>query len=145
MKKKISKPNQPNHQKPKATTMTPINQLNKAETIQHYNAVMIEELKSQFKFVIENMAGVELRLTQRIDALITKNQEEHDCFKLVLHRHSGLFEKIDQRFDKVDERFDSLEKKWMALLRQSNITKKKSRSSKRLCDRLFFTRGVCSH
>ena len=95
--------------KQKATTLTPIDQLNKAETIQHYNAVLIEDLKSQFKMVIERSEGAEERTRQFIEELHTKTQERFDNVDLVLRHHSELFEEMDERFNKVDQRFDRLE------------------------------------
>ena len=37
------------------------------EKIEHYNAILIEELTSQFKFVTEHMMSIEERLAKKMD------------------------------------------------------------------------------
>lgn len=96
-----------------------IDELSQKETIAHYNAVMIEELRSQFKFVIEKSEGVEERTRQLINELHQKTEERFDDVDLVLRKHSEMFVQVDQRFDRLvkkvdghDQRFESLEHKF---------------------------------
>ena len=88
-----------------------IDELSHKESIAHYNAVMIEELRSQFKFVIEKSESSEGRLRQLIEDLRKENQEDHDDIKLVLRKNSDMFEQVDRRFDILEKKVDGLEQK----------------------------------
>ena len=81
--------------KSKATIMTPVAELSPSETNVHYSAVMIEEIRSSQKLVIEHMDGVEARLERKIEAVDNKLEDFRN--------------EVNLRFKKVDARFDILE------------------------------------
>lgn len=94
-------------------------------TVEHYNAVLIEDLHSKMDFVIEHMNGVETRLSEKMDNIQQENNKRFDNIEGVLQYHSTLlnqnevrwnqnderWEQAEQRFDRIDERFDRLETK----------------------------------
>ncbi len=63
---------------------TPVDELGEKETLMHYNAVLLEDLKSKMELIIEWMQAIELRF-------------------------NVTFEAIDKRFDAIDARFLTLE------------------------------------
>jgi chromosome segregation ATPase len=119
--RKKSSPRRPTQARPLRAGKDPAT----AKQIQHYNAVLIESLESNFKFVIEKVDGMESRLNQRIDEERAKNDERFDRIESVLSYHSGQFKRVDSklkeiesklaehdaRFTQIDARFDRLESK----------------------------------
>ncbi len=73
----------------KAQVDTPLDKLDEKETIMHYNAVLIEALRSEMKLVLE-----------RVDALDTKFESKIDTFK------NELASKIDFVKDALECKFE---------------------------------------
>lgn len=61
-------------------------------TIEHYNAVLLEEIRSQMELVIEHVDGVESRLQNTIRALDQKMGQEVELLKSVAHEQSSRIE-----------------------------------------------------
>ncbi|MBI2346812.1 MAG: hypothetical protein HYV03_08070 [Deltaproteobacteria bacterium] len=79
----------------------------------HYNAILIEEMRSQMQLVIEKVEGVEERLITRMDdrfakvddqlQLLTSTTQEHS------HRLNRLENKLDQTANKLDQTANKLD------------------------------------
>jgi uncharacterized protein (DUF3084 family) len=85
--------------------------LSSAAQIQHYNALLIEDLKSDFKFVVEHMNGIEKRLTERMDRTDAANQQRFDTIEAILKLHSQHFQKNEERWQKNEERWQKNEER----------------------------------
>lgn len=70
-----------------------------------YNAILIEELRSEFKFVIEHVTGVEERLTRRMD-------EKFEDVRKILTHHSDLLNENGESWKKNEERWQKNEEHW---------------------------------
>lgn len=70
-----------------------------AKSIAHYNGILIEELNSKFKFVVEHVTGVEARLMGRMDEKFSEIDDNFDQVRKVLGYHSQLLEKHGQILD----------------------------------------------
>jgi len=73
----------------KATIKTPVKELRKGETIEHYNAVLLEDIKSKMELVIEGMEGTRVSLKEDMSNLDRKLTGEIELLKGVAHRHSS--------------------------------------------------------
>ena len=76
----------------KATVRTPVKDLGKGETIEHYNAVLYEDLMSKMELVIEGMEGTRDVLREDMRQLEQRITGEIGLLKTVVHRHSGDLE-----------------------------------------------------
>lgn len=75
-----------------------VSELSEEGRIAHYSAVLVEDLKSQFKLVIEHVEGVRETLGQKIDTL------EHKVGTLE-QRFDKLEYKVDKGFAEVAKKF----------------------------------------
>jgi len=82
-----------------------------AKEIQHYNAVLIEELKSQFQMVTENTKTSEERLTKNMNERFAEQDDRFKTFEIILKYHTELFWKNDKRWEDNGKRFVVIEKK----------------------------------
>lgn len=82
-----------------------------AENVAHYTAVLVEDLKDQFKFVIEHVSGMEERLIKRMDTRFSEHDARFDVIDMVLKGHSQSLQKIDSRLDGVESRLGKVESK----------------------------------
>ncbi|EKD52052.1 MAG: hypothetical protein ACD_62C00126G0008 [uncultured bacterium] len=53
--------------KSKKTTAKKSVKIDPINSIEHYNAILLEEMRSEFKFVIEHTSDIEKRLNARMD------------------------------------------------------------------------------
>ncbi len=65
-----------------------------SETVEHYNAILLEDIKSKMELVIEGMQTVETRLTCRMDGMETRLMGEIDMLKLAVTVHSGEIKEL---------------------------------------------------
>ena len=72
----------------KATVKTQVKDLKGKETIEHYNAVLLEDMKSQMDWVIEGMDSVKHEINDKMAHLDTKITQEVELLKTVIHSHS---------------------------------------------------------
>ena len=72
----------------KATVKTPIKDLKKGETVEHYNSVLLEDIKSKMELVLEGMDVVKSELKKEMHNLDEKLTGEIELLKTVVHKHS---------------------------------------------------------
>lgn len=108
---------------PKKKSNLPVNPTEKDQL--HYNAVLLEEIRSQMNAVIETVEVTGANLNEKIDGVEKRLTARIEVIEIVvkgnsakLKEHDKQFEKIDQRFEKIetklkehDQRFDRLEEK----------------------------------
>lgn len=71
----------------------------------HYTAVLVEGLRSDFKFVIEKVDGLEERLIRRMDEGFELHDERFDRIEAVLKTHSQMLQDNEGRWQQNDERW----------------------------------------
>jgi len=90
------------------------------EKIEHYNAILIEELTSQFKFVTEHMMSIEERLAKKMDDKFGQVDSRFDIIEKTLENHSDRLNTVENvlvefkresngRFDQIENRLGSVE------------------------------------
>lgn len=82
------------------------------ETVEHYNAVLIEDLHSKMGLVIENMTGVEARLSEKMDSMQQENNKRFDNIEAVLQYHSTILNKHSTLLNENEERWKRNEERW---------------------------------
>lgn len=88
--------------KKKATVTTPVNELTREETIEHYNAVMIEEIRSTIRTELEGIHSRMDSFERKMDSL----EKRMDSFE---NRMDSLENRMDSFRIEVNNRFDMLE------------------------------------
>ena len=90
------------------------------EKIEHYNAILIEELTSQFKFVTEHMVSIEERLVKKMDEKFDKIDTRFDMIEKTLEVHSNRLGKVEDRLGKVEDRTGTIEHILLEFKRETN-------------------------
>ncbi len=67
---------------------TSVAELDRSATIEHYNAVMLEELRASFRNALEVTANWKDGLEAKIDALRAEMRTRFDTLEVVLRVHS---------------------------------------------------------
>ena len=106
----MSKEQKPSKTTPKKESVI----MTSAQEIQHYNAIMIEELRSQFRAVIEHSTSIEQRLVARMDQTDEKTERRFQDIETILKQHSELHRQNLARWDANDKRWDANDKRWDA-------------------------------
>lgn len=88
---------------------TPVKDLSQGEEIQHYNAILIEEIRSEMKMVVEHVTTSEERIMARMDERFLEVDQSFDDVRRILSYHTELFRKNDERWQKNDERWQKAE------------------------------------
>lgn len=70
-----------------------------SETIAHYNAVLIEDLRSEFKFVVEHVSSLSDRLDKKFDEQEVKFNERFNIIEAILQDHSCRWQENDKRWE----------------------------------------------
>ena len=83
----------------KASVRTPVNKLTGKETIEHYSAVLLGEIRSQLKLVVENAEGSESRLRSDLKTMEGRLGQEVELLKSVIHSHNT---KVEIAYDLVN-------------------------------------------
>lgn len=83
-----------------------------AKSIQHYNAVLIEDLRSEFKFVVEHVSDVERRLTEKIDDSNTEHRERFKTIEAILKLHTEMLHENGERWKRNEDRWNQNERRW---------------------------------
>ncbi len=92
-------------EKGKGRIDTPTEELDEKDTIMHYNAVLLEELKSKMDFVIEFMTASVSQLNRKIDALDYKvDMMAIEFDKKLLASEERLTRQFDAKLDAMEER-----------------------------------------
>ena len=81
-KRKTDKPK--SKRKSKATIMTPVAELSPNDTIEHYNAVMIEDIRSTVKLLSEGMTTLRSELKGEISSLRTEMNGRFDVVEAAI-------------------------------------------------------------
>ncbi len=72
----------------KPTIKTPVKNLKKSETIAHYNAILIENIESNMKAVIESVEATESRLSNEMSEFRKEVNNRFEIVEGVLRIHS---------------------------------------------------------
>ena len=91
---------------------TPVSDLGEKDTIMHYNAVILEDLKSKMDFVIEFMQTVKLDLEQKIGDLRAEMNLKFDALNYKIDK---VEERLTLRIDKIAVRLDDHESRLATL------------------------------
>lgn len=93
----------------------------KNETVEHYNAILLEDIKSKMEAVIEGMQSVETRLTSKMDDMeahlssditmlktaVTAHSGEIKELKTAVTAHSGEIRKLESNMQAMEQRLDT--------------------------------------
>jgi len=79
---------------------------------EHYTAILIEELDSKFKFVVEHMSGIEERLSRDLREFKIETEANFKQVGRVLKFHSDLLEKNEERWKQNEQRWKQNEERW---------------------------------
>lgn len=71
----------------------------KKSTIEHYNAVLIEEIRDNMKFIIEKVMTLEENLRAEFCNEISKQNEKLANLELIAGRHSMILKGHDTQFE----------------------------------------------
>lgn len=102
MNRKTSKNKDANIQK--AKVRTPVEKLRGKETIEHYNAVLLEDIRSKMEQVIEGMEATKDELKKEARHLEQHLTQEIELLKSVVHKHSGTLGIPDDSYVLVGNR-----------------------------------------
>jgi chromosome segregation ATPase len=72
-----------------STIKTPLDKLNKGEKIEHYNAVLLEDLKSDMKAVIDGMESTKVTLRREMQEFRSEVNQRFDTIEFVVRQHSS--------------------------------------------------------
>src|SRR3989338_4710108 len=79
----------------KVTIKTPIEKLNKNETIEHYNAVLLEDIKSKMELVIEGMEITKEFIHKEVSEFRCETNQRFDMIEGIVREHSGQLQNIE--------------------------------------------------
>jgi hypothetical protein len=103
----------------KARTDTPVEELSKKDTIEHYNAIMIEELNSKIDIVIDGLEATKRELRGEISAFRTEVNNRFDMVEAAIKCNAdGIRELktiLDRTIIRVDDHEERLERVEKAL------------------------------
>lgn len=93
---------------PKQKAKLPVNPTEKEQI--RYNAVLLEEIRSQTNAVIETVDLTRTTLEEKIDGVEKRLTDRIEIVEMVVKANSAKLQEHDLRFEKIDQRFDGLEK-----------------------------------
>lgn len=96
----------------KKTTETSWGKMSKTETLIHRQTILIENLESNFKFVIEKVDGMEERINRRADERFAQQDERFDRIEAVLRVHSQLLNQNEERWKQNEKRWVENGERW---------------------------------
>ncbi len=95
---------------------TPIDELDARETMMHYNAVLMEDLRSKMDLVLENAEDATRGLSQKIDSLRCHMDQRFmlvekaiRCNKDEIERLRGCMGIVEVKLDRLAKRYDAHE------------------------------------
>ena len=78
-------------QKKKAKLRTPVANLNEKDSIEHYNAILIEEIQSSMKAVIETVHLSQEQTNRKFEKIETRMDQNHEDLKVAIaHNSTGI-------------------------------------------------------
>ncbi len=81
----------------KATTRTPVKNLKPDETIEHYNAVLLEDIRSKMQQVIEGMDSTKTEIKRELGEFRAEANEHFEMLDTVVREHSGQLQNIERQ------------------------------------------------
>lgn len=85
---------------------------NNSQDAAHYFSILLEEVRSDFKFAIESVLDMEHRINQRMDDRFEKVDQRFEVIEAVLEEHSRNWVKNEQRWEQNEKRWEENEKRW---------------------------------
>lgn len=73
--------------------------MDSAAQIEHYNAILIEDLRSQFRLVIEHVQTASSSLGERIDRFEQKTESRFEIIETILRQHSEILNEHSRILD----------------------------------------------
>ena len=95
--------------KSKAKVTTPVEQLTPDDTIQHYNAVMIEQLNSKIDIIIEGMESMRVSLENKIEGLRNEMNARFEVVEAAIKCNAEGIRELRAMMHQVIARFDDHE------------------------------------
>lgn len=80
----------------KTTVKTPVKDLKKGESIEHYNAVLLEEIKSDMKQVIEGMESTKSSIHKEMQEFRGEVNEHFRMTDFAIAKHSEQLQNIEK-------------------------------------------------
>lgn len=84
----------------------------KKEDIAHYFSILLEDVRSDFKFAIESVLDMETRINKRMDERFEKVDQRFEVIESVLKEHSQNWVKNEQRWEQNEKRWKENNQKW---------------------------------
>ena len=72
---------------------TPLDRLNEKETLMHYNAVLMEDIKSKFELIIEGMESMRVEFDRQLEAIRNEFDQKLQIFRTDMDRRFSMMEK----------------------------------------------------
>ncbi len=99
------------------TVARPLDKLGKKESVAHYNAILIEEIKSGMQQVIEGMESTRVVLEEKIDDFRKEVNGRFEVIEVAVTAHSKILNEHGTKVDNLQKtveghtvRLDSIEK-----------------------------------
>lgn len=86
----------------------------KQSKIEHYNAILIEEIRSEMKFLAEMMMSLPDQIERKFEPRFSKIECEITDIKIILNEHTKMHQEHFRRWDANDKRWEENEKRWVA-------------------------------
>jgi phosphoribosylaminoimidazole-succinocarboxamide synthase len=83
-----------------------------AKDIQHYNGILIESLKSEFRLVNERMDHLEQRLICRMDETDLRNERRFRDIESILRLHTEYHRQHFESWKENDKKWDENNRRW---------------------------------
>lgn len=90
---------------------------------EHYNAILLEEVRSQMELVLEKVTGSEDRLMTAIRELRIEHDQRFDVIEAVLRQHSQILQQHDRQFEKIGQRLDRVETQIVEMRQELSSTR----------------------
>ena len=120
-------------QRKKARVDTSVEKLNKKDTIEHYNAVMLEDIKSGIKLIQEGVDSSHVELKNELHEFRDETRMRLTAVEFAVMKNSKDIKSLDQRFDGLDKKVDSV---------RTELKEDMVKMEKRLSDKID---GIVTH
>ncbi len=88
-----------------------------AEQIAHYNAILVEDLSSKFKLVLEKMSDFETRINHRVDERFNQLSARLDLHDLCFEENNRRWAQNERRWEESEKLWAENEKRWEECMR----------------------------
>jgi len=86
----------------------------KQSKIEHYNAILIEEIRSEMKFLAEMMMSLPDQIERKFEPRFSKIECEIADIKIILNEHTKMHQEHFRRWDANEKRWVANDKRWEA-------------------------------